>query len=75
MKNKNFIRYTFDNYFSNITKTLKLKKHPSFNGQSPSGITEYLKDNGSAIKVKEKCDNQENSFSFSLFSTKDLLKE
>ena len=53
----------------------KLKKHQNFDGQSLSGITECLIDNESAIKVKEKCNNQENSFSLSLFPTKDFLKQ
>ena len=52
----------------------KLKKHLNFDGQSLSGITKCLMDNESEAKVKEKCNNQENSFSFSLFPTKDFLK-
>ena len=52
----------------------KLKKHQNCDGQSLSGITEYLIDNESPIEVKEKCNNQENSFSFSLFPTKEFLK-
>ena len=75
MKNKNFIGNTFDNCFSNVAKTLKLKKHQNFDGQSLSSITKCLIDNESATKVKEKCDNQENSFSFSLFPTEDVLKQ
>ena len=34
---------TFNNYFADITKTLKLKKHPNFDGQSPFNITDYFK--------------------------------
>ena len=34
---------TFNNYFADITKTLKLKKHPNFHGQSPFNITDYFK--------------------------------
>ena len=53
----------------------KLKKHENFDGQSLSGITECMIDIESAIKVKEKCNDQKNSFSFSLFPTKDFLKQ
>ena len=33
-KNDKLIAGTFNNYFADITKTLKLKKHPNFDGQS-----------------------------------------
>ena len=71
MKNKNFIGRTFDNYFSNVTKTEETSKF-----WWPVSFWYYwmLIDNESAIKVKEKCNNQENSFSFSLCPTKDFLK-
>ena len=36
IKNDKVIADTFNNYFANITKTLKLKKHPNFDGQSLS---------------------------------------
>ena len=36
---------TFNNYFADITKTLKLKKHPNFYGQSLFTITDYFKNN------------------------------
>ena len=45
---------TFNNYFADITKTLKLKKHPNFDGQSLFSITDYFKNNESVIKIKEK---------------------
>ena len=35
--------WKLNNYFANITKTLKLKKYPNFDGQSLSAITEYFK--------------------------------
>ena len=31
MKNEKLIADTFNNYFADITKTLKLKKNPNFN--------------------------------------------
>ena len=34
IKNEKLIADTFNNYFADITKTLKLKKHPNFDGQS-----------------------------------------
>ena len=34
MKNEKLIADTFNDYFADITKTLKLKKHPNFDGQS-----------------------------------------
>ena len=70
----NLIADTFSNYFADITKTLKLKKHPNFDGQSISIITDYFKENESVIKIKEKCDTQDNSFSFALFSEEYILK-
>ena len=33
IKNETLIADTFNNYFADITKTLKLKKHPNFDGQ------------------------------------------
>ena len=62
MKNEKLIADTFNNYFADITKTLKLKKHPSFDGQSLFSITDYFKNNENVIKIKEKCNTQENSF-------------
>ena len=35
--------YFANNYFGNVTKTLKLIKHPNFDDQSLPAITEYLK--------------------------------
>ena len=32
IKNEKLIADTFNNYFADITKTLKLKKHPNFDG-------------------------------------------
>ena len=43
IKNEKLIADTFNNYFADITKTLKLKKHPNFDGQSPFNITDYFK--------------------------------
>ena len=62
IKNEKLIADTFNNYFADITETLKLKKHPSFDGQSLFSITDYFKNNESVIKIKEKCNTQENSF-------------
>ena len=33
---------TFNNYFPNVTESLKLKSHPNFNSQSLSGITKTV---------------------------------
>ena len=74
IKAEKLIADTFNNYFADITKTLKLKKHPNFDGQSLFSITDYFKNNESVIKIKEKYNTQENSFSFTLFSKEDILK-
>ena len=50
IKNEKLIADTFNNYFADITKTLKLKKHPNFDGQSLFSITDYFKNNESVIK-------------------------
>ena len=65
---------TFNNYFADITKTLKLKKHPNFEGLSLFCITDYFKNNESVIKIKENYNTQENSFSFTLLSKEDIIK-
>ena len=54
IKDEKLIADTFNNYFADITKTLKLKKHPNFDGQSLFSITDYFKNNESVIKIKEK---------------------
>ena len=74
MKTEKLIADTFNNYFADITKPLKLKKHPNFDDQSPFSITDYFKNNESVIKIKEMYDTQENLFSFTLFSKEDILK-
>ena len=74
MKNEKLIADTFNNYFADFEKTLKLKKDPNFDGESLSSITDYFKSNESVIKIKENYDTQENSFSFSLFSRDNILK-
>ena len=73
-KNEKLIADTFNNYFAGITKTLKLKKHSNFDSQSISSITDYFKNNEGVIKIKEKYDSQENSFSFTLFSKEYIVK-
>ena len=65
---------TFNNYFPDITKTLKLKKHPNFEGLSLFCITDYFKNNESVIKIKENYNTQGNSFSFTPFLKEDILK-
>ena len=74
IKNDKLIADTFNNYFADITKTLKLKKHPNFDGQPLFSITDYFKNNESVIKIKEKYNTQESSFSYTLFSKEDILK-
>ena len=74
MKNEKLIADTFNSYFADITKTLNLNKHSNFHGQSLFSITDYFKNNESVIKIKEKYNTQENSFSFMPFSNEDILK-
>ena len=74
IKSEKLIADTLNNYFADITKTLKLKKHPNFDGKSLFSITDYFKNNETVIKIKEKYNTQENSFSFTLFSKEDILK-
>ena len=74
MKNEKLTADTFNNYFADIAKTLKLKKHLNFDGQTLSSINGNSKNNESVIRIKEKCDTQENSFSFTLISKVDILK-
>ena len=71
MKNEKLIVDTFNNYFADITKALKLKKHSDVDGQTLSSVTDYFKNNESVINIKEKYDTQENSFLFTLFSKED----
>ena len=63
-----------NNYFGDISRTLKFKKHPNFDGQSLSSITDFIKNNETVINIKEKYDTQKNSFSFILFSKEDNIK-
>ena len=42
MKNGKLITHTFNNYFTDITNTLKLKKHPNFDSQSLSIILDKI---------------------------------
>ena len=74
IKNDKVIADPFNNYFADITETLKLKKHPHFDGQSLFSITDYFKNSKRARKIKEKYDTQENSFSFTLFPKEEILK-
>ena len=45
IKKEKLIADTFNNYFADITKTIKLKKHSTFDGQPLSSITDYIKNN------------------------------
>ena len=74
IKNDKLVADTFNDYFADITKTLKLKQHPHFDAQSLFSITDYFKKNESVIKIKEKYNTQQNSFSCTLFSKEDILK-
>ena len=42
IKKEKVIADTFNNYFIDITKTLKLKKHSNFDGQSLINITSKI---------------------------------
>ena len=75
LKNEKRVAETFNHYFADIVKILKLKKHPNFDIQSLSNIIDYLKNKESVMKIKEKYDAHENSFSFTLFSKQDILEE
>ena len=74
VRNEKLIAHNFNNYFADITKFLKLKKHPNFDGQSLFSITDYFKNNESVIKIKENYNTQENSFSFTVLSKEDIIK-
>ena len=52
IKSVKIIADTFNNYFVDITKTLKLKKHPNFDGQSLFNINDYFKNNESVRSWK-----------------------
>ena len=58
IKNEKLVADTLNNSFADITKALKLKKHPNFYGQSLSSIADYFKNDESVIKIKEKYDTQ-----------------
>ena len=51
-----------------------MKKYRSFDGKPLSSISNYLKNNESVIKVKEKYLTQGKSLSFTLFLKDSLLK-
>ena len=74
IKNEKLIADFFNNYFADITKTLKSKEHQKLDDQSLFSINHYFKTNESVIKIKEKYNTQENLFSFTLFLREDILK-
>ena len=74
IKNEKLIADTFNNYFADITKTLKLKKHPNFDVQFLFSITDYFKNSESVIKIQKMYNIDQNSFSFPLFSKENILK-
>ena len=47
IKNEKLTAHTFNNYFADIAKALKLNKHSNFDGQSLFSITDYFKNNES----------------------------
>ena len=68
IKNEKLIADTFNNYFPDISKTLKLKKHPNFDGQSLFSITDYFKNNENVIKINEKYNTKKKLiFIYSIF--------
>ena len=73
IKDDQKIANTFNDFFVNITKTLKLKKQPDFDSESISSITDKFLDNESVIKIKEKLQINENSFSFRPFTETDIV--
>ena len=64
IKNEKLTAGSFNNYNADSAKTLKLKRHLNFDGQSLFSMTDYFKNDESVIKIKEKYDIQVNSFSF-----------
>ena len=59
MKNEKLIADTFNNYFADITKSLKLKKHPKFDDQFVTSITEYCTNNKSNKNQRKVCCTRE----------------
>ena len=52
IKNEKLIADFFNNYFADITKTLKSKEHQKLDDQSLFSINHYFKTNESVIKIK-----------------------
>ena len=67
-KSKRLIADTFNNYIADITKILKLKKYPNFDGQSLFNITE------SVIKIKKTILLKRTHFHLLYFQKRTLLK-
>ena len=59
-ENEKLLVDTFNNYICRHQKTSSVEKHPNFDGQSLSIITDYFKDNEIVVKINKKCDTQEN---------------
>ena len=72
IKNEKLVADTFNNYFADIAKSLKLKKHLNFHSQSLSSIMYYFKNDEGVIKVNEMHDTRENLFSFTLFPKEEI---
>ena len=62
----------FNNYFADTTKALKLKKHPNFDAQSLSSVTENFKNYEYVIKSNKGMLLKRSHFT--LFSKDNLLK-
>ena len=77
IKDDTEIADTFNNYFTDHTETLQLKKRKYFINKEISCIVESFKDCESIRKIKEVHKIEENSFSFTLFTeeeVKDAIK-
>mgnify|MGYP001792265277 CR=1 FL=1 len=75
IKDQRIVAEEFNNYFTDITKSLELKKTKSFNSNhSISDIINHFKNSESVIKIKEQCNENAESFSFTAFKKEEIIK-
>ena len=75
IKNDKLIADTFNKYFADITKTLKLKKHPNFDGQSLFSFADYFKNNEKVKKLKKSIILKRTHFHLLYFQKGTFLKQ
>ena len=75
IKEEKIIAKTLNNHFTDITKSLKLKKVKSFDNKNKiNDIIDYFQDRNSISKIKETFNPSQNSmFEFSLFKKEDIV--